>query len=245
MKRFVLDGNPFVRGDQIVHTIITTIQIGLARAALVVRQLRHSGVRSAESILLVSCAAFLMGGLAGCQPPLAPPPAPAPVCVDFEPPLVLGTQYGSPVGQPPGAVITTNNNIPVSVHDFVFTSGGGTFNLAKIDKAPVPFGNGQSIRTNNINLEFVLSGLGFQTSQVQFDFLDLGGFENISVNGNPVPIFAGELSKAPSSIGGVGVTVSTIPVAGGKKGTVTLKGIVDRLRIGGQEFWIDNVCATK
>jgi hypothetical protein len=166
------------------------------------------------------------------------------VCVDFEPPLALGTQYGTPVGQNPGDVaFTTTNGVTVKVWDFHFTGGGGAFNLAKIDAAPVPFGSGQSIRTNNINLEFDFSQLGFQTSQVDFEFLDLGGLENLSVNGSP--LFAGELSSAPTPIGGVSLAVSATPVTGGNKGTVTMRGAINTLRIGGQEFWIDSVCARK
>lgn len=204
---------------------------------------------------LLSMSLLLALGLAlmGCpqpnstpQPTATPCPSPAPpspVCVDFEPPLAAGTQYGLPAGQPIGTVIFTTNGVPVSIHDFVFVGGGGTFNLAKIEVAPVPFGSGQSIRTNNINLEFDFSGIGFSPSQVQFEFLDLGGSENISVNGSPV--FAGELSAAPSPIGTVNIAVASTPVAGGKKGTVVLTGAVNKLRVGGQEFWIDQVCAKK
>ncbi len=179
-----------------------------------------------------------------CNP--APVPAPTPtsvVCVDFEPPLVLGTQYGTPAGQHPGDLAFTTNGIPVTVWDFNFTNGGGAFNLASIDSAPVRFGSGQSIRPNNINLEFDFSGLGFPTSQVQFEFLDLGGFENIAVNGSPV--FAGELAAAPNPIGGISYNIVKTPVSGGSTGVVTLSGAVKLLRIGGQELWIDNVCASK
>lgn len=163
------------------------------------------------------------------------------VCVDFEPPLAVGTQYGAPAGHHSGDVVFTTNGIPVSVHDFNFPSGGGTFNVANIDLAPVPFGSGQSMRTNNINLEFDFSGIGFAPKQARFEFLDLGGFENTSVNGSP--IFVGDLSSAPNPIGGVNISVSTTPVSGGKKGIVILTGAVQTIRVGGQEFWIDNVCA--
>jgi hypothetical protein len=107
----------------------------------------------------------------------------------------------------------------------------------------VLFGAGQTIRTNNINLEFDFRQLGFKASQVEFDFLDLGGFENISVNGSP--IFAGELSATPSPMGGAGIAVTTVQLANGKKGTVTLTGAIKNLRVGGQELWIDRVCARK
>jgi hypothetical protein len=163
------------------------------------------------------------------------------VCVDFEAPLTVGTQYGAPAGHQSGDVVFTTNGIPVSVHDFNFTGGGGTFNVAHIDLAPAPFRSGQSMRTNNINLEFNFSNIGFAPGEVKFEFLDLGGSENISVNGSP--IFAGELSSVPSPIGGVNVSVSATPVTGGKKGIVILTGAVQTIRVGGQEFWIDNVCA--
>ncbi|QRN98948.1 hypothetical protein JRI60_07930 [Archangium violaceum] len=160
-------------------------------------------------------------------------------CVDFEPPLILGTEYGAPAGHNSGDVIFTANGIAVSVHDFNFAGGGGTFNVAKIDSAP--FGSGQSMRSNNINLEFDFSAIGFTPKEVSFEFLDMGGTENISVNGSS--LFAGDISSVTSPIGGVSISVSTTPVAGGKKGIVILTGAVQRLRVGGQEFWIDNVCA--
>ncbi len=163
------------------------------------------------------------------------------ICVDFEAPLTVGTQFGAPSGHQSDDVVFTTNTIPVSVHDFVFVGGGGTFNVAFIDVAPVAFGSGQSMRTNNINLEFNFSNLGFPVSQVQFEFLDLGGFENLSVNGSP--IFAGELVSVPNPIGGVNIAVAVSPVAGGNTGVVTLTGSIQTLRIGGQELWIDNVCA--
>lgn len=163
------------------------------------------------------------------------------ICVDFEPPFIVGTQYGAPAGHQSGDVVFTTNGIPVSVHDFNFPSGGGTFNVAYIDVAPVAFGSGQSMRTNNINLEFDFGNIGFTPNEIRFEFLDIGGSENISVNGSP--IFAGDIEAAPNPIGGVNIAVSTTPVAGGKKGVVILTGAVQKLRVGGQEFWIDNVCA--
>src|SRR5262249_2247584 len=118
------------------------------------------------------------------------------VCVNFEAPFTVGDQYGAPAGHHSGDVVFTSNGIPVSVHDFAFSGGGGTFNLAKIDVAPVPFGSGQSMRTNNINLEFDFGAIGFAPREVRFEFLDLGGVENISVNGSP--IFVGDLSAVSS-----------------------------------------------
>lgn len=207
---------------------------------------------SFKALLSTSLLLAFVLTLVGCPGPNSPPSPsatpcpsptpPSPLCVDFEPPLAAGTQFGQPVGQPVGTVIFTTNGVPVSIHDFVFIGGGGTFNSARIEIAPA-FGSGQSIRSNNINLEFDFSGIGFTPSHVQFDFLDLGGFENISVNGSSV--FAGELSAAPNPIGSVNIAVASTPVSGGKKGTVVLTGAVNKLRVGGQEFWIDQVCAKR
>ena len=149
--------------------------------------------------------------------------------------------YGAPAGQHSGDVIFTANGIPVSVYDFNLTGGGTTFGQATVDVAP--FGSGQSMRTNNINLEFDFGSIGFVPAAVKFEFLDKGGFENISVNGSP--IFAGDIAAVPGSLGGATVSVSTTPVPGGKQGFVTLAGPIQKLRIGGQELWIDNVCATE
>lgn len=186
---------------------------------------------------IISMLVILTVLLAGC--------APTSRCVNFEAPLTVGTEYGTPVGQTPGTVILTANNIPVSIHNFDFTNGNGTFNLAKIDNTSIAFSSGQSIRTNNINLEFDFTQLVFTPSKVELDFLDLGGFENLAVNGEPVPLYAGELSGAPTSINGVAVAYTSTPVTGGKIGTLTLTGSVRTLKIGGQEFWIDSVCATE
>ncbi len=160
-------------------------------------------------------------------------------CVTFEPPLVVGTQYGTPAGQHNGDVIFTSNGIVVSVHDFAFGGGGGTFNLARVEPMPA-LNASQTLRINNINLGFDFSAIGFVPTRVQFEFLDQGGTENLSVNGSAV--FAGDISAAPAMLGGATVSVSTTPATGGKKGVVTLTGAINAFMVGGQEFWIDNVC---
>lgn len=163
------------------------------------------------------------------------------VCVGFEPPLTVGTQYGAPAGHNPGDEVLVTNGIPMSVHDFNLLDGSATFSVASIDVAPVAFGSNQSLRLNNINVEFDFSGVGFAVREVTFEFLDLGGHENLSVNGSPM--FAGELSAIGSPIDGVSAAVTTTPVSGGISGRVVLSGAVETVRVGGQELWIDNVCA--
>jgi hypothetical protein len=176
---------------------------------------------------------------------LALPAGAQPVCVSFEPPaFVLGTTYGAPVGQVSGDLAFVSNGISGFVYKFNQVGGGTTFNRAFINVAPVSFSPGQSLRTNNINLQFDFSGVGFRVKKVTLSYLDLGGYENLAVNGSSV--YVGELTSAPATLGGVSVGVTSTPVPPptlGKMGTVTLKGPVATLRIGGQEFWIDSVCA--
>lgn len=166
-------------------------------------------------------------------------------CIDFGPPPAAGTQYGTPAGNVPGDVVLTANGISMSVQDFRWVGGGGTFNSGRVETPPVAFGSGQTLRSNNLNFGFDFSGLGGGVTSVSFDYLDLGGFENISVNGQPVPIFAGEFASAPSPVGGVNISVTAMTVPGGKRGSVTLTGAIQQIRIGGQELWIDNVCAAQ
>lgn len=165
------------------------------------------------------------------------------VTIDFETPLMLGKQYGNPVGNKSGDVVVTTKGVKVSVFDFNFVGGGGAFNVAYIDTASILSGAGQNIRTNNINLEFDFSSLNFTVSGVQFDFLDEGGIENISINGSP--IYAGDLASVTSPMGGVTISVYTSAIQGHNKGSVILSGAVQTLIIGGQEFWLDNICVRK
>ncbi|MFI0606278.1 MAG: hypothetical protein ACH37Z_00100 [Anaerolineae bacterium] len=168
-----------------------------------------------------------------------------PVCVDFEPPLAVGTRYGTPAGQAPGTLIFNSHGIDVRVRDFVFTGSGGTFGEAGIEPAPATFGMGQVMAVNNINLELDFSGLGAPVTEVALDYLDMGGFENLTVNGQPAAIYAGELSAAPSPIGAVALSFAPpVMVVGGKTGRMTATGPIAQLQVGGQEFWIDSLCAT-
>lgn len=163
------------------------------------------------------------------------------ICIDFEePPWALGTQYGDPVGQVPGNIAFTSGGVRILVQPFEFSGDGGTFNYAQIDDAPISFSAGQSLRLNHINVEFDFNTIGFSPSQVSLDFLDLGGTENLAVNGNPS--FIDDIARAPSLMAGVAVSVNVTPIPRGKSGTVMLNGPIQSFSIGGQEFWIDHVC---
>jgi hypothetical protein len=176
---------------------------------------------------------------------LSPSSQAQPVCIKFEPPpFPLGTTYGAPVGQVSGDLAFVASGISGFVYNFTQAGSGTAFNRAFIDKTAVIFSSGQSLRMNNIDLQFDFSGVGFPVKRVTLAFLDLGGYENLKINASAV--YVGELTAAPAILGGVRVGVTSSPVPPptlGKMGTVTLTGPIQTLRIGGQEFWIDSVCA--
>jgi hypothetical protein len=64
----------------------------------------------------------------------------------------------------------------------------------------------------------------------------------------------GQLLGLPTSIGGTSVqitgnpvitVVGGVPTVTGYQGKLVIVGKVDSLRIGGQEFWIDNLCISE
>lgn len=172
-----------------------------------------------------------------------------PACVYFDVPVFADTSGGG-YGDSPGDVIFAENAIPVSVHPFHHPAPAapsfGYFYVRPAFAAapPLPaFGTGKIGGTNNINLRFDFSGLAFVPSSVTFDWRDYGGHENLKVNGSG--LFVGELTSAPSPMGGASVSSvwASWPGGGFKQGTTTLTGAVGSFVIGGQEFFLDNVCA--
>ena len=157
-------------------------------------------------------------------------------CIDFEN-LTLGDEFGDGIN-PVGFVFYDEDDVPVSVEYFEWQSGG-TYGTASVDWTFDGFGFGKIMRLNNINLGFDFTGLGFPVHEVTFEYADLGGFENLSVNGSAM--YVGELKTAPDPPG-VQLIVNTSPMPGGEMGTATLKGVIESLMVGGQEFWLDHVC---
>lgn len=164
-----------------------------------------------------------------------------PVCVTFDG-LAIGAAAGGPHGDSPGDVIFTENGIPVSVHKFYHPPPDpASFDEAIVAAAFPTFGSVNIAEIHNINLGFDLTGLAFVPSSVTFDWRDYGGHENLKVNGSGVHI--GELTAAPSPMSGVGVSHVWAAAGGVKQGTTTLTGAVSTFGVGGQEFYLDNVCA--
>jgi hypothetical protein len=173
--------------------------------------------------------------------------AAAPACVDFEPPLAAGTIWGFSAGQPPLTFVHAENGIRVFTEKFYLVGGGTAYRDARIGLPPVAFSAGQAARTLHINLIFDFSGLPFVPSAYTFDYLDVNGpqsYENLRVNASPV--FIGELDTPPAFLAGVPISVAAGPFAVppiGDRGTLKLGPGVSRLTVGGQDLWIDHVCA--
>ena len=181
----------------------------------------------------VTACAFVVGVLSGCASQPAPP---TPVCVDFDPPQFLaGMQYR------PGGPVVNANNIRMTVQPLRLPNGTSVAEVARVEQPRVFFGTGQALRTENIAVEFDFSALRSAPSQVSLAYLDLGGVENVAVNGSTV--YVGQLATTPNPLGGAAVRVTSSAVTGGTSGRISFRGPVKTLRIGGQEFWIDQVCA--
>lgn len=173
--------------------------------------------------------------------------AAAPLCVDFEPPLLAGTVWGFSAGQPPLTLVHVENGIRVYTEKFSLFGGGTAYRDARIGLPPVGFSAGQAARTLHINLIFDFTGVPFVPSSYTFDYLDPAGngaYENLRVNASPV--FIGELNAPPAFLGGIPVSIATGPFPvppAGDRGTIKVGPGVTRLTVGGQDLWIDHVCA--
>ena len=160
-------------------------------------------------------------------------------CVTFDA-IGIGTPFGDPVNTI-GEQIFIENDIPVFVEYFFWTNGSGTFNTGEVVLPFSGFGTGHIMNLNNLNLRFMFDALSHPVKRVTFDFADLGGNENLGISGQPP--FIGELTMAIPPAG-YSITVSTTTISGGVKGQVTIEGdAISEIMVGGQEFFLDNICA--
>lgn len=160
--------------------------------------------------------------------------------VDFEAPLTIDTKYGQPTGISPDTQIFTAGNIQVTVMEFTTGGANRVFDYAAIESSPAGFTGTQVMRFNNISVHFFFGNVGFPVSEVSFDYMDMGGTESLSTGAFQ---FVGEIIDAPSAVVAQTVSVTSSTIPGGKRGTVTITGTnIDKVVIGGQEFWIDNLC---
>jgi hypothetical protein len=155
--------------------------------------------------------------------------------------LGLGDTWSAAAGATPGDLMFTEDGIPVTIGEMDWGTGSMGFNLCKVEGASGSFGTGNIMNINNVSNEYGISSLGITVRSVSFEYLDLGGMENLQVNGGTLHI--GDLSTFPAAVApGVTMSVTSWPVAGGVQGEVVLTGDVQTLLLAGQEFWVDDIC---
>lgn len=173
--------------------------------------------------------------------------------VDFEPPtLALGDEFGPAVGDVPGDLAFVQDNIAVYLDQF--SEGGvNSFNSAIISGQPGPpqsyfppaLNPTRTATLNNIAFRFDFTSLPYPVTALTFDYVDLGGTENLNLNLLGRQELA-QFSDA-TSYGHHLISVSENVVSGGVTGTVTVTSevdyTIDTLLVGGQELGIDNVNA--
>lgn len=152
-------------------------------------------------------------------------------CLKFND-LAPGTTY------PVGSAISTGGKA-IAVEPFQWGNGAwSSSGYARVDAAGHAGGTGNELRANNVNFNFQL---GYPLSKITYKFADYGGNENIKVNDDfrNVPNFLGLNNTA---IGGVQVTVTAVQTPNSIRGEMVLQGPINGFTVGGQEFWIDEVC---
>lgn len=154
--------------------------------------------------------------------------------------LSLGTTWGLGT-ELPGEVIFIEDNIPVQIGEIDWGAATG-YDQCQVVAPGIPgFGFDRVMWLGNVSNTYDIAALGIQTAMVTFEYADLGGVENLQVNG--AALYIGDMHLAPAAIApGVTCVVNTYSITGGLGGEVTLIGDVQKLRVAGQEFMIDNIC---
>ncbi|MEL6843712.1 MAG: hypothetical protein AAFP02_10915, partial [Bacteroidota bacterium] len=167
-------------------------------------------------------------------------------CIDFEA-LADGTRYDGDDYQP-GDVLFTEDDVPVAFNEFVYENG--TTDMFHIDVQNLDGGFtehpdqlGNALWVSNATATFDFSKLDYTVNRLSFEFIELGGDYNLSVNGEPVR-FLNTLTDVPTEVA-EDVFIS-FEIDDEDEffnwGTATLVGDIESLTIGGQEFYVDHFC---
>jgi hypothetical protein len=163
---------------------------------------------------------------------LALPIKPIPIaCVTFDDPeLSPGSEYR--VNQ-----TITSQGVTLSIQPFTWSSGTPTSNgMALLDSQQAL--NNQALFLNNVNLAYPIVD---PLQALTLDYYYQGGNINIQINGERHPEFKDPRDMDGVTIQGVTIAVS-IDVDNIGKGFIQLDGKITEFSIGGQEFWVDNIC---
>ncbi|MFO1143063.1 MAG: hypothetical protein U1E59_11820 [Amaricoccus sp.] len=181
----------------------------------------------------------------------APPPPARRVCLDFD--TIPATDFGAIAGQSPGDPAFSDQRVAVTVETLA-TPAPSAFGDVHVRPA-AGVGSGNATRFRNASFRFDLSGLPFTPASLSFVFDYRGGFYSFATDTSPHPVTTADKildRPVPSPlppIGASSVSIAQVPsVSGGthQAGTMTLSGGAPRwLEIGGQELWIDHLCASE
>lgn len=197
--------------------------------------------------LLAPLTLVLAAACSSADAPTAPSPAApkaavlaaAPVCIQFNVPP-LGTTWNAP-GFPPGSFLFTEVGVPVFSERLLLPGPVPVYSFGRVEIPPIAIGAGPTGRAERFSYVVDFSNVPFPITSVTFEWLDLGGVENLAVNGSPV--FIGELDTPPAFIGAFPVNSAWVAVPGGDKGRTRIGGNARRVLIGGEKLWVDNICA--
>lgn len=163
-------------------------------------------------------------------------------CLDFED-FPAGPAFGPVLNNVPGDTLFEQDGLTAIAREIVYPNGDTGFGNAFFESNNVQWLDGNFLFMGNNALQLNYPD-GAQ--QVCFDFFDGGGEENFAVNGSDVLVLTDFPDVAGQDFPGVEVTVS-LDTSGNTflpAGTVCITGEIFSLTVGGQEFGVDNVCAT-
>ena len=166
--------------------------------------------------------------IGGC---VCTPPEPFTDCVDFES-LTVDTRYQFQDS-------FSDAGVTITVEAFQWGNGNWTNgNYAEVDDLGRAGGSGLEMKFNNVNLRFDFgpSGLNGMTMKIG----EYGGNLNMFLNGEFRNF--GNFDELDGSTMG-GATLAVIGGTGNDTGLVTINGTVQSFAVGGQELWVDDVCA--
>lgn len=170
----------------------------------------------------------------------AEPPVPCENIVDHET-RVVGEEWGDCRGTLPGDLWFVENGIPV--YGALFDNGVFmSHDCATIVPSLMGLGSGRVMNLANISARYDVAALECPVQEVTFSYFDAGGTENFQVNASPN--YVGEIDAIvpPNPSPDVFFSAVVTPMGPGKLVDVTLTGPVEHFTIGGQEFWIDDIC---
>lgn len=171
------------------------------------------------------------------------------VCFNFND-LADKTKYGSDANQKPGTPIFKKDGIITSIESFITANASKEFGSITVEEKKLLFdGNfleaeGKVLFVSNVNLKWNFTNLPKgKAKRVCLNFIDGGGEENFSINGEAITVLNDWGSLQGKEVAkGVKASVSIKEDSDLLQGTICFEGALDSISFGGQEFGIDNVC---